>query len=388
VAFSPDSKRLASATASQNRGVQVWDAQTGQQLLTFMGMGHASSVVFSPDGTRLASGAAFESVRIWDATTSQEARTFSGPPGRYRSVAFSPDGKRLAFGSGTWDETKNAYVAGEVKVWEAQTGQEVLALKGHTDEVRSVAFSPDGKRLASGSWGTWDETKKAYVGGEVKVWEAQTGQELLTCEGGGIDVAFSPDGKRLTCASGDKTVKVWDAQTGQELLTLKGHTGRVRSVVFSPDSTRIASASGGYEPPKGPIGEVKVWDAQTGQELLNLKGATGGDTASVAFSPDGKRLASGSQWVKVWDAQTGQELLTFMGHASSVAFSPDGKRLASASEDKTVKVWDAQAGQELLSLKGGGNRVIFSPDGKRLASNSPMGDALTIWDATPLLEKP
>jgi serine/threonine protein kinase/sugar lactone lactonase YvrE len=197
---------------------------------------------------------------------------------------------------------------------------------GHTGSVCSVCFSPDGKRLASASR---DQT--------VKVWDAQTGREILTLEGHTSwveSVCFSPDGKRLASASGDETVKVWDAQTGQEVLTLQGHSRSVSSVCFSPDGKRLAS---------GEDKTVKVWDAQTGQDTLTLKGHTA-EVHSVCFSPDGKRLASASEdkTVKVWDAQTGREVLTLRGHTSwveSVCFSPDGKRLASASQDGTVKVW-------------------------------------------------
>jgi DNA-binding beta-propeller fold protein YncE len=240
-----------------------------------------------------------------------------------RSVAFSPDGKRLV--SGSWDQT--------LKVWDVQTGQEALTLKGHTAFITSVAFSPDGKCVVSGSY---DKT--------LNVWDTQTGQQTLTLKGhtGSVSsVAFSPDGKRLLSGSRDQTLKVWDARTGQE--TLKGHTGLVSSVAFSPDGKRLLSGS---------FQTVKVWDAQTGQETLTLKGHTLG-VKSVAFSPDGQRLASASDdnTVKVWDAQTGQEILTLKGHThfvNSVALSPDGKRLASASVDKTVKVWDAPTSQGTL----------------------------------------
>jgi serine/threonine protein kinase len=230
-----------------------------------------------------------------------------GTIGGARSVAYSPDGKRLAFGSFSSLGTEKA--AGDVKVYDPQTGQELLAIK-HAD-VRSVAYSPDGKRLASASLR------------DVKVWNAQTGQELLTCKGGHIDqiraVAFSPDGTRLASAS-DTEVKVWNAQTGQQLRTI---SGSVDSVAFSPDGKRLASTSQDKT--------VKVWDAQTGQELLTLKGHIGG-LCSVVFSPHGKRLASASSSeVKVWDAQTGQELLTINGGSTCVGFSPDGKRLASAN---------------------------------------------------------
>jgi WD40 repeat protein/tetratricopeptide (TPR) repeat protein len=295
--------------------------------------------------------------------------TLKGHASGVTSVAFSPDGARLA---SSGDRT--------VKVWDAQSGQEVLALKGHTSHVNSVAFSPDGKRLASGSE---DKT--------VKVWDAQSGQEVLTLKGhtdGVRSVAFSPDGKRLASASNfpDRTVKVWDAQTGQEVLALKGHRYWVTSVAFSPDGKRLASGSWDST--------VKVWDAQTGKEVLALKGHTDG-MHSVAFSPDGKRLASGSEdkTVKVWDAQTGREVLALKGHTDgvrSVAFSPDGTRLASgggrADQPGEVKVWDAQTGREVLALKGHTgevNSVAFSPDGKRLASGSGnvfKGEA-KVWDA-------
>jgi WD40 repeat protein len=269
------------------------------------------------------------------------------------SVAYSPDGKRLASGSGTYDATKRAWVSGEVKLWDAQTGQEMRTLEGHTAQVVSLAFSPDGKRLASGSGS--DAEYYPPRSGEVKVWDAQTGQELLSLKGG-RSVAFSPDGKRL-----------------------------VSSNPSTYDDTKKARVAGG----------VKVWDAQTGQELLTVSLA-GNDP--VAFSPDGKRLASashpsaarwGSQEIKVWDAQTGQALLTFSGRTgifTSVLFSPDGRRLVSSAGE--VKVWDALTGLELLSFKGGGigSSAAFSPDGHRLVSTERR--TVTIYDATPVPEEP
>jgi WD40 repeat protein/serine/threonine protein kinase len=374
VVFSPDGKRLAGGSSENT--VKVWDAEAGDELFTLKGHSAAvGGVSFSPDGSRLASASGDKTVKVWDAQPSQNPLTLKGL-GNVRGVALSPDGERLAVAAD-----------GTVKVRDTQTGKELITLKGH-----SMAYSPDGKGLATAY--IFREQGKGFVN-EVKVWDAKTGEELLTIPRGvgiaiGPSLAFSPDGRSLATASvpfeQDKEpvaeLKVWEVLTGKVRLTVKGHTfGANRGiptyrVYFSPDGKRLAAASGW---------EVKFWDAQTGEEVLSLK--AGGTV--VGFSRDGKRLATASTEVKVWDAQTGKELLALKGHADNVldvAFSPDGKRLVSTSLDKTVKVWDAQTGQELLNLKGGGFSVAISQDGHRLVSGGPGGE-VTVWDATPLPEK-
>jgi WD40 repeat protein/class 3 adenylate cyclase len=287
----------------------------------------------------------------WQRQTHLALKTLRGHLEPVRSVAFSPDGQRIVTGS--WDQT--------AKVWEAASGRELLTLKGHTSWIRSVAFSPDGHRIVTGSD---DQT--------AKVWEAASGRELLTLKGHSAaiySVAFSPDGQRIVTGSLDQTAKVWEAASGRELLTLKGHNAWVGSVAFSPDGQRIVTGSGDQT--------AKVWEAASGRELLTLRGHTG-SIWSVAFSPDGHRIVTGSsdQTAKVWEAASGRELLTLKGHNAwigSVAFSPDGQRIVTGGWDRTARVWEAASGRELLTLKGHNawiGSAAFSPDGQRIVTGS------------------
>ncbi|KAK4068839.1 hypothetical protein Purlil1_13701 [Purpureocillium lilacinum] len=377
VAFSTDGQRLASG--SDDDMIKVWDAVTGACVQTLKGHGgHVTCVIFSTDGRRLAScsddftvkiwdaqtgassGWPDETIKLWDATTGAFVQTLKGHRGSVTSVAFSTDGRRLA--SSSFDDT--------VKVWDAKTGACMRTLKGHGSWVMSVAFSTDGQRLASGSY---DDT--------IKVWDAATGACAQTLKGHGDHVTcvvFSADGRRLASGSCDKTIKLWKATTGSSVETLKGHDSWVKSAAFTTDGQRLASGSRDKT--------VKVWDAATGACMRTLRGHDGW-VLSVAFSTDGHVLASGStdKTIKVWDAATGACTLTLEGHGGHVTcviFSTDGRRLASCSHDLTVKIWDAQTGACMRTLKGHGSWVMsvaFSNDGRRLASGS-SDNTIKVWD--------
>jgi len=375
VAFSSDGNRIVSG--SRDQSVRVWDAKTGEQLRELQGhTGWVHSVAFSSDGNRIVSGSRDNSVRVWDAKMGEQLRELQGhtslvssadklvpiwdgkqPRKKQRymntiaSVAFSPDGNRIV--SGSADKS--------VRVWDAKTGEQLRELQGHTGYVTSVAFSPDGNRIVSGSW---DKS--------VRVWDGKTGEQLRELQGHTrlvFSVAFSSDGDRVVSGSEDSSVRVWDAKTGEQLRKLQGHTGPVHSVSFSSDGNRIVSGSWDSS--------VRVWDGKTGEQLRELRGHVE-SVYSVSFSPNDNQIVSGSEdsLVWVWDANTGELLIGLQGHTGpvqSVAFSPNGNQIVSGSQDKSVRVWDGKTGEQLRELQGHTgwvHSVAFSSDGNQVVSGS------------------
>ena len=310
----------------------------------------------------------YGTLRLWDSETGEpRGAPLPGHADEVTSVAFSPDGKTLV--SGSRDKT--------LRLWDAETGQPRGApLPGHADEVTSVAFSPDGKTLVSGSR---DNT--------LRRWDAATGRPIGEPLQGHTDevtsVAFSPDGKTLVSSSRDKTVRLWDAETGEPRgAPLPGHADEVTSVAFSPDGKTLVSGSS--------AGRLRRWDAATGRPIGEpLQGHTD-EVTSVAFSPNSEILVSGSSdgTLRLWDATTGQPRgVPLRGHTdkvTSVVFSTDGKTLVSGSADDTVRLWEAAAGlPREAPLPGHEDQVTsvaFSPDGKTLVSGS-LDRTLRLWDA-------
>jgi WD40 repeat protein len=309
--------------------------------------------------------------------SAQEANRFQGHGYWVIALAFSPDGRRIV--SGSWDET--------VRLWDVRTGQPIgQPLKGDGFKVTSVAFSPDGKRIVSGGWGK-----------TLQMWNTQTGQLIgqpLRGHGAEIKaVAFSPDGGRIVSASQDKTLRLWNSKTGQSIgQPLKGHGAGIRAVVFSPDGSRIVSGSEDKT--------IRLWDVKTGQQIGQAWKGHGNTVKSVAFSPVrtmtskgvGYVIASGShdKTVRLWDAQTGQSIgQPLQGHqakVSSVAFSSDGRRIISGSWDETIRLWDVQTsqpiGQPLQTHGGAILSVAFSPDGHHIISTGNSDNNIVrLWDA-------
>eukprot|EP00741_Cyanophora_paradoxa_P013763 tig00020710_g13286.t1 len=506
VAWLPDGRRIVSASKS----VRVWDAETGAELLQLqVHTSYVNSVAVSADrdpeacgrdGRRIVSGSDDRSVRVWDAETGAELLQLQGHTGPVTSVAVSAQKRRKA-GAGALSHDRDPEACGRdgrrivsgsddrsVRVWDAETGAELLQLQGHTKTIFSVAVSAgdvgawrrgadatgrvggaqDGRRIVSGSWDT-----------SVRVWDAETGAELLQLQGHkdyvnsvavsagdvgawrrGTDSTGhgggAQDGRRIVSGSDDRSVRVWDAETGVELLNLQGHTRDVTSVAVSAQKRRRAGggALSQHRDPEacGRDGRrivsgsldtsVRVWDAETGAELLQLQvhagliysvavsaqkrrragaGALSQHRDPEACGRDGRRIVSGSadRSVRVWDAETGAELLHLQGHTNPVfslavsasqdrsrypeACGRDGRRIVSGSWDTSVRVWDAETGAELLQLQGH-TYPVFSvavsagdvgawrrgadstgpgrgaQDGRRIVSGS-ADKSVRVWDA-------
>ena len=276
------------------------------------------------------------------------------------SVAFSPEGERLAAGD----------THGGIHLWKVADSQTLLSYRGHTHWVWSVAWSPNGQILASAGE---DQT--------IRLWNPTSGQCLETLQGHTNyvwSVTWSPNGQTLASGSADNTVKLWDHRSGQCLKTLQGHTNYVRFVVWSPDGQTLASGSADNT--------VRLWNPTSGQCLKTLQGHTSW-IWSVAWSPNGQTLASGSadNTVKLWDHRSGQCLKTLQGCASwiwSVAWSPDGQILASGNADNTVRLWDHRSGRCLKTLQEHTAQVLsvaWSPDGQILVSGSD-DQTVRLWN--------
>jgi WD40 repeat protein/class 3 adenylate cyclase len=371
VAFSPDDRLVAASGTTGKADLTLWDAKTGEVLHTWVSQpgtqasfeGWSGEIAFSPDGDRVAVANLDGAPQVLDVSSGAVVFRLEGHTSVADSLAWSPDGSLIATGDN--------YPDGEVIVWDAGTGRPLHVLEA--EQIYSVAFSPDGRKLAA-------------VGdlGILHVWDAATGEELIAPESetsGYRAVAFSQDGERVYTGGQDSSVRIWDASSGENLRILAGHTGIVAALAFSPDFRSFASA--------GDDG-CKFWDLGPGKELFVVPAAISG--AGLTLSPDGLTLvvAGPGSTINRYDAQTGEKLQPFvdveldegMALVGVMRFTPDGSTLVTSLSDGEVLVFDYPSGELLMTLQGHGAVVLgmdVTSDGRYLVTSGFDSKAI-VWD--------
>ena len=448
VAFSPMRPRCHRL---RRRHGPIWDAATGAEIATLRGHeAGVRSAEFSPDGARIVTASDDRTARLWAPPPAPRSPRCAGT-GLGESAAFSPDGARIVTASNgphgphlgrrhRHRDRRHARARGvgaerrvlarrhphrhrlidhTARIWDAATGAEIAALRGHEGRVQSAAFSPDGARIVTASG-----TARPVSG------TPPPAPRSPPCAGTRIGVrsaAFSPDGARIVTASWDRTARIWDAATGAEIAALRGHEGWVLSAAFSPDGARIVTASGDRT--------ARIWDAATGTEIAALRGHED-RVESAAFSPDGARIVTASDdgTARIWDAATGAEIAALRGHEDgcgaprsrptaaasspppttappasgtpppapdrldaralrgheahlrvrSAAFSPDGARIVTASDDRTARIWDAATGAEIARMTLDAGVFALSVHGTAIALGDALG-RIHVFDAEDFL---
>ena len=311
------------------------DAALRQLRESIVLTGHTATVnkaLMSRDGRRAVTASADGTARIWDPDSGAELLRLVGHSGGISSLLFTPDGRSIVTGSDNPDHS--------ARIWNASTGAEQARFVGHTGSIAGLAVSPDGTRVATGSFDT-----------TARIWDAKSGalQLLLRGHTGWVNaIVFAPDGTRVYTASEDKTVRIWDARTGAQLGLLNAGGTGISMLLMSPDGSRLVTGER--------LGSPRVWDAKAATLLFALKSPDEAISA-VAMSADGARLATGHNGgeVGLWDARTGTEIARMKGHTGvlhAMAFSQDGTRLATGDWNNTARVWDAKTGAELMVLAG------------------------------------
>ncbi|MCY2991788.1 MAG: WD40 repeat domain-containing protein, partial [Planctomycetota bacterium] len=417
-AFSPDGRRILSVVgvddAQTHRRISLWEVAHGLEIVRFdwPPSGRPLHATFSPDGRFAACGGNDKTVRlVWFTETDNRQKPASSqdagqlaietngfdlpimvkqpeklvtvivpkisklaelPPGEYElELVGQPDDFRLSADKVTLTKGKKQMISilevpAEKPPYEIT---EIRRFEGHTGIVESVAFSPDGHQILSGSGDKM-----------IRLWDVETGKEVRQFEGNTqpvYSVALSPDGRQALSAGSDAAnrdfaIRLWEVDTGKEIRRFTGHTDRVWRAAFSPDGSQVISCSDDRT--------IRLWDVKTGAELRQFTGHENG-VRCVAVAPDGRRILSGGfdATVRLWDVETGKEVRRFEGHTEQVnrvAFSPDGRQAVSSCEDRSVRLWDVETGRQIRSFSGcktGETAVTFSPDGRCILSSGGSG---------------
>jgi len=342
VAFSPDGRRLLSS--GDDEAARIWDVETGVELFSLLGnKARTRGAAWFPDGRRVVTASDDHTVRIWDASTGGELAVLKSNYGRAYAVAVSPDGKWIASG----------HSDGAVTLWASSGEGEPRAFPAHRLRVSCLAFSPDSKWLAAGS----------YVDG--KVFDVSSGRELATLEGSWGEiraVAFSPDGKRIAAASSDSVAHLWDTASGRMIRALAGHEDALYGAAFFPGGERVVTGGADWT--------LRVWDANSGVEKA-LFSPHGEAVTCVAVSPDGKRIAAGAinGRLAIWpmERELRRPTLKALGAVWSLAFSEDGQTLFAGEDRGGLSIFDLASERMIRSVKvaeGEARSSAFGPHGR------------------------
>ena len=388
VAISPDNKYVMAGSwdSSQGGKLTLWDIETGAEVRRFFGHANiVTGITFSPDGKYIYSSSWDSTLRVWDFNTAVEIARYATFGDRLLRLSISPDGQYALVASGNLQGNeiqRDRERSVDTSVWlmDLQSRAQVATISGFNDWAWSVATDPTGEFIATGTGplntsNAVDTTVRVFNRNtSALIWQS-TDQHTSTVEG----LAYSHDGKLIASGDWNGTIVIWDAQTGEEIRRLSEMSGiKVLNVVFSPDDTLLASANGN--------GTITLWDVMTG-DMTRQFGDYADEVVSLAFHPSGETILAGDNdgVVKLWNITTGEKRLDFVGHSNrvnEVAFSPDGNLVATAAWDSSLRLWDANTGIQLRTLIGHVNfiqAVAFNDTGTLLLSGG-ADTTVRLWD--------